>query len=149
MNDYFKMMFAYNFWANSRVLESLKNAANAPEPSVKLLSHILAAEELWCCRLTGKTTDMQVFPQFSLAECELRIVQQNETWNKYLADISVAGLSEIITYHNTKGVPFLNTPIDILAHVINHGTYHRGQIAQQLRQSGEIPAATDYIVYVR
>jgi uncharacterized damage-inducible protein DinB len=38
---------------------------------------------------------------------------------------------------------------DLIRHVVNHSTYHRGQLATQLRQLGQIPPATDFIVYRR
>ncbi|MCB0265748.1 MAG: DinB family protein [Calditrichia bacterium] len=149
MIDYFKKMFEYNFWANNRTIESLKSATSAPESSLLLLSHIFAAEEIWFSRLIGKHPETPVFPQFSLSECDMQLRQQHDIWVKYLADISVADLFKLITYRNSKGEPFTNTPTDILAHVINHGTYHRSQIALQLRQSGEVPAVTDYIFFKR
>jgi uncharacterized damage-inducible protein DinB len=56
-------------------------------------------------------------------------------------------LNQTIQYSNRKGQIFNNSARDILFQVINHSTYHRGQIATEFRQSGLEPLLTDYIYY--
>jgi uncharacterized damage-inducible protein DinB len=58
-------------------------------------------------------------------------------------------LNDIVTYTNTRGQAFDNTIRDIYFHVINHSTYHRGQIATEFRKHGLEPLITDYIFYKR
>ena len=58
-------------------------------------------------------------------------------------------LDKMIHYNNTKGEASVNSVRDILFHVINHSTYHRGQIATEFRQNGLDPLVTDYIYYKR
>ncbi|MDO8549036.1 MAG: DinB family protein [Ignavibacteria bacterium] len=58
-------------------------------------------------------------------------------------------LTSIIKYRNTKGDEYQNRLSDIITHVINHSSYHRGQIALLVRNAGGIPAVTDYIAYRR
>jgi uncharacterized damage-inducible protein DinB len=55
----------------------------------------------------------------------------------------------MISYKNTKGEPWTDTVQDILTHVLMHSAYHRGQIASQMRASGQTPAYTDFIHAVR
>ena len=47
------------------------------------------------------------------------------------------------------GDPFLDNLTDILTHLVNHSTYHRGQITQLLRRPGMTPPGTDYILFAR
>ena len=54
-------------------------------------------------------------------------------------------LGEGIGYRNTRGEYWTSTVGDILTHVVMHGTYHRGQIAAAVRDSGGAPAYTDFI----
>ena len=54
-----------------------------------------------------------------------------------------------IAYENSEGKQFINTFKDILFHVINHSTYHRGQIALEFRNNTIEPLASDYILYKR
>jgi len=58
-------------------------------------------------------------------------------------------LSGGVTYRNSIGDEYTNSPADILIHVALHGAYHRGQIAAAVRAGGDTPATTDYIAYVR
>ncbi len=58
-------------------------------------------------------------------------------------------LSAVLSYTNSSGRPFTNRVSDILFHIVNHSTYHRGQIALLLRQQGLEPVPTDYIFYKR
>jgi uncharacterized damage-inducible protein DinB len=66
-----------------------------------------------------------------------------------LAAMPAVGLTEVISYTNTQGEAFQTTVEDILIHVFNHGTYHRAQVARDLRQHALTPVNTDYITYVR
>ncbi|MBL7865765.1 MAG: damage-inducible protein DinB, partial [Cyclobacteriaceae bacterium] len=56
---------------------------------------------------------------------------------------------KVVQYTNTKGQSFSNTVRDILFHVANHTTHHRGQIISDFRQSGIQPLVTDFIFYIR
>ncbi len=57
---------------------------------------------------------------------------------------------KIVPYQNSKGVNYTNNLSDIITHVINHGTHHRAQIGQLLKQAGiEKLPMTDYIAFVR
>ena len=58
-------------------------------------------------------------------------------------------LEERISYFNSKGEEFINTIRDMLFHVVNHSTYHRGQIATDSKLHGLAPLVTDYIFYKR
>ena len=55
----------------------------------------------------------------------------------------------MVHYTNTNGQAFDNSVRDILFNVINHSTYHRGQIAREFREYGPEPLVTDYIFYKR
>jgi uncharacterized damage-inducible protein DinB len=55
----------------------------------------------------------------------------------------------MITYRNSAGEEFTSSLEDILTHVAMHGSYHRGQVAAWMRQSGETPTPTDYIAFAR
>jgi uncharacterized damage-inducible protein DinB len=54
-----------------------------------------------------------------------------------------------ITYTNTHGQTFTQPLQDLLFHILNHSTYHRGQLAQLLRQQGFTPPATDFVYFNR
>jgi len=66
-----------------------------------------------------------------------------------MSKLDEKNLATIIAYKNFKGDSFENRVEDILTHVINHSTYHRGQIIAQLK--GQLPSlpSTDYILFIR
>ena len=140
---------AYNNWANSRLLLHLENInGNIPETTLQLLSHILNAQAIWLSRVRNIKVTQAPFDTQTLAQCR----HLHETTSGQLqaqAALSAPELARNITYTNTKGEEFTNSIDDILTHVINHGTYHRAQIARDLRQHNLEPINTDYIFYVR
>ena len=87
-----------------------------------------------------------VWPQLTLDECEAQTRVLLVEWIRTLHE---EDLSRRVDYTNSQGERWNNTIEDILTHVVLHGTYHRGQIATIVRQSGETPAYTDYIHAVR
>jgi uncharacterized damage-inducible protein DinB len=70
-------------------------------------------------------------------------------WAEYLGRISAEDLARKISYKNSQGEAWTSTIEDVLAHVILHSAYHRGQIASHMRSIGQTPAYTDFIHGVR
>lgn len=147
--EYLRRQFAYDEWANREVLAGLKGSAHPTERPLQLLAHILAAERLWLERIRRQPQSLPVWPDFSFDQCQAQIVELAELWRELLGQLSAAGLSEEITYKNSKGEPWSSTVQDVLTHVVLHSAYHRGQIASQVRAGGEAPAYTDFIHAVR
>jgi uncharacterized damage-inducible protein DinB len=78
------------------------------------------------------------------------IMYQDQKWINWVDDAREEMLSENLAYKNLKGDPFVQPVSEILLHLPNHGTYHRGQLVTMLRQLGveKIPQ-TDYILFSR
>jgi uncharacterized damage-inducible protein DinB len=66
-----------------------------------------------------------------------------------LDNLTSEKLDEDLVQRTSKGVEFRTPVRDVLTHLVMHSAYHRGQIAQAVREAGGQPAATDYIVYAR
>ncbi|MQA90344.1 MAG: hypothetical protein GEU90_08915 [Gemmatimonas sp.] len=58
-------------------------------------------------------------------------------------------LQRVVAYQNTAGAAFESTFWQMARHVVNHSSYHRGQVATLLRQLGHRPPATDLIAFFR
>lgn len=69
--------------------------------------------------------------------------------SRTLAILVNVSLEGSIHYANSTGRQFTNTVGDILFHIINHSTYHRGQLATEFRRSRLDPLVTDYIFHKR
>ena len=139
----------YVNWANLRVLEMLRSFPAVEPKALSLFSHMLAADHIWLSRMLNKTPDIAVWPELGLDECENLIQINLASYRDYLRSCDEKELSRIVTYRNTKGVDYKNSVLDILTHVVNHGSYHRGQIAVSVKRSGGEVVDTDYITFAR
>jgi uncharacterized damage-inducible protein DinB len=117
--------------------------------SIGLLAHILSAQKLWLERVLGQPQSSPVWPEYGLPECDALLKELGRTWRDYFQTISEAELERGVAYKNSKGEAYESRVEDILSHVAMHGTYHRGQIAADMRASGLTPAYTDFIHAVR
>jgi uncharacterized damage-inducible protein DinB len=148
MTDQLDRLLRFDVWANRETLESLRQGS-APARSLSWLGHIIGAEYLWLARLCGEPATMPVWPDLSLEDCGSRLAELSRLLPESLAEATRDGLSRPITYTNSKGERWTSTVEEILTHVVIHSAYHRGQIASDVRASGQVPAYTDYIHAVR
>ncbi len=151
MKEHFKKLFDYNIWANTKLINNIKNQQINDAGVLKLLSHIVLAEQIWILRLKNENYQNRNFGQvLDIAECQ-KI--SNANYQEYIEFINVKkdepGFTNSITYKNSKGIEFTNTIEDTLTHVSFHSAYHRGQIAREIRKLDKEPVLTDYIAYVR
>jgi uncharacterized damage-inducible protein DinB len=147
--DHLRRQFAYNEWANHEVLAGLHATGVATKRSLQLMAHIVAAESLWLDRLNRQAQSLPVWPEFDLDRCEKQATEIARKWRDYLGNLSVASLSQMVPYKNSKGEPWTSTVLDVMTHALMHSAYHRGQIASHMRENGQTPAYTDYIHAVR
>ena len=148
MLETLRRLFAYDAWAVARVLATLKNSPS--RKALALLAHLLVSERIWLLRVQGQdTSQVNKSPDIQLDECESLSRETARAYTDFLGSIKEEDLAAPITYRNFKGEEY-HTPLgEILLHVANHGTYHRGQIALTLRAEGVTPVDTDFITYVR
>ncbi len=147
MKAFFNGLFVYNLDCNQRLAAAFANdSSRFDAKSVALFSHILNAHHIWNCRILGQLPAHRVWdvrPVESFAAADRAHYEQT------LKILDRIDLSVEMAYKTGAGQPFSNTVGDILFHVINHGTYHRGQIALLFRQHGLEPLVSDYIFYRR
>lgn len=141
----------YLEWSNSRTLLSLEAIPSELTEATKKFSHIVAAEETWLARLTGRPAALEVWPkESSLALAKSWITLNAEGYRKFLSPSTGSlQLDRTIHYTASTGGEFTSIVSDVLMHVISHGNYHRGQIASMVKASGGAPAVTDYIFFTR
>ncbi len=147
MKHYFLRLFKYNRWCNLQLVEHLKSLPHLESVMLRL-SHIVAAEEIWFERI--QTLGHEPLPLFEAqppAKLTPRLKKSAQRWLDLVDQLD--DFHKVISYKTTQGTPYQTPLDDILIHVANHGTYHRGQIATILRQEGHEPLATDYILFCR
>lgn len=126
----------YDFWATLQ----WKGAVSAINGD-SVIAHMVAAQEVWLGRCKGT---IEAHPEEPLWE---RVFLAYQGWRNYLAEVD---LHEEITYQNLREEEFKNTAADIAHHVINHGTYHRGDLRGRCAALGVTSfPETDYIVFLR
>lgn len=141
--------FDYDAWANARLLAALEAApADVPDARV-MLAHVLVAQRLWRGRLRGDSpVGVNVFPDTPLADLPAEAAAASASWREFLASPE-ADLERRYSYKTIAGDAYESTLADIVRHVTNHGTHHRGQAARAMRQAGVAPPALDFIVFSR
>jgi uncharacterized damage-inducible protein DinB len=156
--DEVRTLYAYNSWANRRVLDACAplNAAQLIQnlhssfPSVRdTLAHIMLAEWLWLERWQGRSPAFPTENFAELASIRARWQKIDGDLNTFIQQLSAVDLDRVVEYRNTKGHAFSNPMWQMLQHLVNHGTYHRGQITTMLRQLGATPLTTDLIAFYR
>jgi uncharacterized damage-inducible protein DinB len=147
-------LYDYNAWANARVLGTVE--ALTPEaflrdlknsfPSVRdTLAHILGAEWIWLRRWQGEapTTLLAATDFPTLASLKDRYAAVEKERRVFLEGLSEERMVQPFNYRDTAGNAYSLPLVHSLQHVVNHGTYHRGQITTMLRQLGAKPVSTD------
>ena len=148
MKTYFTRLYEYNLWANNLFSEVLLANKLENSKALDLFSHIGNAQIIWFHRVTkleGKTP--KVFDTFELNEAIDLVRISGQLWLDMIMNKS--NFEEEIEYQNSKGDSFKSSLSDIIIHVANHGTHHRGQIATLLRQENIAPPASDFIFFSR
>lgn len=142
----FHRLFAYDYWANMKALESIRLATLEPSSrTIAVTAHIVGASRVWLDRLRERKPTSEVWPALALDQCEAGFRELRDEYAAYLDALKAADLTRKVAYVNTKGETWESEIGDMLMHVVMHGTYHRGQIASQVRAAGAIPAYTDFI----
>ena len=152
-------LIAYHQWANAHIVAAA--AALSPSdfdkdlgnsfPSVRAThAHVLGADWIWLRRWLGDSPTAA--PPFDLSTHALvaeRRREVAEAQRSFLGGLGDADVDRVIAYRALNGSAYENPLGDLVRHVVNHGTYHRGQVVTMLRQLGIAPPHTDLIVYYR
>lgn len=147
MKACFKGLFEYSHHCNQQWLELFSNHPCRPsDKAVELFNHILNAHHIWNNRIEQSQPDFEVWQLHPVLDFK---AIDRANYEHTLAILNKFALTEIISYRNSKGQTFSNSIGDILFHIINHSTYHRGQIATAFKQQGLQPPVSDYIFYKR
>lgn len=136
----------YTTKADAIVIEQLNlPTVDVPEAN-KLFSHVLTAQHIWAKRILKEKPAKGVWEEQDKSTFKALSEENARLFELILKN---ASLSEVIHYTNSAGEEFESAVQDILLHVGNHSTYHRGQIVSMLKKAGHVPPVTDYIMLKR
>jgi len=153
-----RALVAYAEWANARILaavaqlepEAFTRDLRSSFPSVRdTLVHTCWADWVWLERLLGRSPkevfDPATFPSVDALRARWQPVEAG--YAAFLADPTL-DLGRPVTYINRKGEQWTYPVDQIIVHVVNHASFHRGQVVTMLRQLGRVPPSTDFLVFV-
>ncbi len=161
MKQLLQQYAAYNVWANKRITERI---AQLPEeiiyketlssfPSLyKTVVHLMDVESLWWQRL--KLIEHPTWPgktfEGNFEQLMQELISLSKQWHEWISNTNEINFSHVFAYYNSKKEYFKQPVYEMLLHVFNHQTFHRGQLVTMMRQNRieKIPA-TDFIVYSR
>jgi len=148
----------YHAWANEQVLdaashltpEQLTRDLESSHGSVRdTLTHIVWSEWIWLERWKGMSPSVVFAPANFSSVGALRERFQSVAGERsaFLRDLTPDDLVRVTEYRNLKGETWRYPLWQQIHHVVNHSTYHRGQVVTMLRQLGAAAPATDLLVY--
>ena len=157
-----KELLDYHYWARDRILAALdpltseqyaRDRGNSFRSIRDTATHVYAAEWVWYQRWQGESPKAlikaDIFPD---------VPALREAWveleAKMRAFLDVMGhrdaLDQVIPYTLFSGDRGESPFWQMLQHVVNHASYHRGQITTMLRQIGAAPPKQmDLIAFYR
>jgi len=151
----------YHYWARDRLLDAIrpltteqyeKDLGSSFKSIRETVVHVYAAEWAWYSRWQGHSpTSLLTSERFPDVESLGRAWAEMEAnVRAFTASLGDAGIDRVIAYRLFSGQPGATPFWQMLQHVVNHASYHRGQVTTMLRQLGAAPAKSmDMIAFYR
>ena len=147
MKAYLHQLFDYNYFCNKQLIECFSGLKKLPEKSPERFSHILNAHHIWNTRINARESQYGVWEVHKIDSWgDIHYDNQRESFEIIT---NADRFDKRISYETTEGRSYSNSLQDILFHIVNHSTHHRGQIVMDLRMQGIEPPALDYILFKR
>jgi uncharacterized damage-inducible protein DinB len=154
------LLFEYNTWANHRTVEAcaaisteqfLQKAGGSFGSLRNTLAHIMDVEwlyhERWQARSPAGFPKADDYPD--LASIRTRWQKVEADLDSFVNTLPADEISRVIEFRNTKGILYKHPLWETMQHMVNHSTYHRGQITTLLRIIGANATATDLLAFYR
>ncbi len=157
-----RRLFEYNAWANGKLLtamealpaDTVRSDAGSSHGGIHgTMLHIVWAHHLWLLRWQGRPNEASLARSRTVSD----LPALRSYWSEVAADtggfldsrLTDGFLLETFSMKTTKGDSFAHSYGEAMFHLVNHSSYHRGQVASLMRQSGGVPPATDFIAFAR
>lgn len=148
----------YSAWATRRLLDAAarlspdeltRDFATSDRSVLGTLAHTFGADRVWLLRVTGR-------PQQGLSEADrdFATIRREwpaviDGWREWARGMTDETILAVLDYKDLKGNPWRQPLWQIVLHVVNHATHHRGQVSGFLRSMGHTPPPLDLIAYYR
>ncbi len=156
--DVLRIHLRYTTWASARIVaaassltseELTRDFKSADGHVLATLAHVYAADRAWFGRIQDAPPAVFLDP-----EVDVRLTVLQQEWPALLARWqawadALQDASETASYRDLQGKPHTTPLWQIVLHVVNHATHHRGQAAAMIRAMGHVPPPLDLIRYYR
>ncbi|HTY60261.1 MAG TPA: DinB family protein [Bacteroidota bacterium] len=155
-----KMLTAYSAWATHRLFAALEQMS--PEDAMRdmksshgnihgTLTHLVGAEKMWLSRMSGTPDRAMIRPAEvpTAAAVKSTWEQTGFAMAKFLGGMTDKKLQETFSFPAQSGEQLTYRFSEALQHVVNHATFHRGQVVAMMRQMGHTPPDTGLTLFLR
>ena len=150
----------YNIWASRRLFHAVsglsteelsRDFGTADKSILGTLAHLYASEKNWLARMQeGTATPQRRTAEDSQLETTLpKWTETQNSWKTWIGQLPPEAPDQVMEYFDSRGNQWSQPLWQILLHVVNHSTHHRGQISGFLRALGKTPPSLDFIAFVR
>lgn len=164
MNHPAVQQYQYHKWANNRVFEHLeslpKEVYNKEIKSVfssvkEVVTHIYQTDGMWLSVMSGDdfSQTMEIIKELKQKSTGKDLGVMSKLYEEVAGDYenfldTLEDPDKPMTISHPKYGDLDVSVAEMLKHILNHGTYHRGNITAMLRQQGHAGIPTDYIFYL-
>jgi len=161
-----RSLYAYDHWANRRVVAAARLLA--PEDFTRdlrtsfgsvrgTLVHILGSKCFWLQlwrgdsleEVVGREPEWEEARFADVAVLEARWSVEEHDLQLFLEGLTDERLKTRMAFQFVQGQPWEFSLAHLMQHVVNHSSYHRGQVITLLRQLGQAPPATDFLEFLK
>ena len=158
--DVLRSHLDYTAWASGKLVDAagtlspqelVRDFGTADHNVLGTLVHVYAADRLWLNRVEGNPPERFLVPErdMHLAVLKSDWPALHERWKRWGALLTEESIQRDVSYKSIKGDAFVTPTWEIVLHVVNHGTHHRGQVSGFLRAMGHTPPPLDLAAFYR
>jgi len=159
--DDLRTLLNYHYWARDRMLDAVdllspdqftRNMGNSFRSVRDTIAHTYSAEWIWYSRWQGYSPTAALAPDLFPDPATIRIawLEHEQKMRGLFGELDGIGIARVIEYKSLAGHPGASVLWHMLQHVVNHATYHRGQVTTMLRQlDAAPPKSMDLIAFYR
>jgi uncharacterized damage-inducible protein DinB len=161
MASHLARLCRFSAWAGARLYEALATMppehlsmprAHRDSGILGVLSHIYVVDRIWQANLVGRAhgfTSRNLPAPMPFEKVRAELAAMDRWYVDYATGCSEARLDEVVDFHYVGGQPASLARADMLLHIVNHRTWHRGYVADMMYESGSKPPTIDLNVYLR
>lgn len=144
--ELFYKQLDYELWANKMVIKAISEAVAPEIRAIEIVSHLVISSANWLTRITGESAAYKPWTLLTLPACLELSVQNHRGWIRYFENATTEEVKKQFSFSFMNQLSNI-TIEDLFIHLINHSSYHRGQIIAQLKGRLDPLPLTTYIAY--